>query len=152
MIFSFLIFLLLQSQPPLKAARDFEIATNYELRKKPFADNNRIVLDQALEKEKSSGTDMLPYLFLKLKVKKWASGVDQIKVTDSQNNIHLKKKPNDDGLYIIDMGYVDDMKDKVSSGKYFVLFLKDKKPLEQITIEVEADGTFLVNGERRGKF
>jgi len=151
MFFFSLILIVLQTEVPLKPSRDFEVITNYELRKKPNMEPARIVFDQPSDK-KTVASDMLPFLSLKLIIKKWSPGVTQIKITDSRGAVHLKKKPNDDGIYSFEMGFVDDMKDKVTSGKFFVTFLEDKKPVEQITITVEEDGTFLVNGEKRGKF
>jgi hypothetical protein len=146
------IILLLQDQITQKPNREFEITTKYELRKKPGPEANQVVFDRSEDSKRSNDSDMLPYLTLNIKIKKWAPGVAQIKITDSSGKIFLKKKPSDDGQYSLDMGFVDDMKDKVTSGKFLVAFLKEKKMVEQITIEVEEDGTFLVNGEKRGKF
>jgi hypothetical protein len=143
--------LFLQDQVPTKPAREFEISTKYELRKKPVAEHSKIVFEEKAN-NRESGTDMLPYLIINLKVKKWATDVEQVRVVDSQGKQFLKKKQTDEGLYTWDMGYVDDIKDKVTSGKFIVQFLREKKPAEQIVILIEEDGTFLVNGERRGKF
>jgi hypothetical protein len=151
-MFIFLLFsLLFQDQVPTKAAREFEISTKYELRKKPVSDQPKIVFEQK-ENNRESGTDMLPYLIINLKVKKWGTDVEQIRVVDSNGKQFLKKKQADEGLYTWDMGYVDDIKDKVTPGKFFVQFLREKKLTEQILVQVEEDGTFLVNGEKRGKF
>jgi hypothetical protein len=151
-----LIFLLLsiffQDQTPSKHAREFEITTKYELRKKPVSDQPKIVFDPQQKPERESGTDMLPYLIINLKVKKWAPDVEQVRVVDGNGKQFMKKKQSDEGLYTWDMGYVDDIKDKVTSGKFTVQFIRDKKPAEQIIVQVEEDGTFLVNGEKRGKF
>jgi hypothetical protein len=152
MFLLFILMLLFQDQILLKSSKEFDIITNYELRKKPEGEPNRIVFDRPEEQRKSSGTDLLPYLTLKLKIKKWGNEVTQIKITDSQGKMYLKKKPNESGEYSLDMGFVDDMKDKVTPGKFLVSFLREKKSVEQINIEVEADGTFLINGEKRGKF
>lgn len=151
-MFIFLLFsLLFQDQVPVKPNREFEIATKYELRKKPVSDSPKIVFEQK-ENHRQSGTDMLPYLIINLKVKKWAADVEQVRVVDGSGRQYLKKKQTEDGLYTWDMGYVDDMKDNVTSGKFIVQFLSGKKPAEQIILKVEEDGTFLVNGEKRGKF
>lgn len=148
----FLLFgLLIQNEVPIKPGREFEISTKYELRKKPIGEAPKIVFEQK-ETSRESGTDMLPYLIINLKVKKWATDVDQVRVINSSGKQFLKKKQTDDGLYVWDIGYVDDIKDKVTSGKFFVQFIREKKPIEQILVQIEEDGTFLVNGEKRGKF
>jgi hypothetical protein len=146
-----LLFLFWQESTPLKPFKEFELKTNYELKKKPPVDQTKIVFEQPEEK-RSNSTDLLPFLSIELKVKKWASDVMQIKVIDALGKTILKRKPNDDGTYQFDLGFVDDFKDKIAQGKFYVIFLKDKKIVEQIAIVVEEDGTFLVNGERRGKF
>ncbi len=151
-LYLFAVLIIFQDQVPLKASREFEIITNYALQRKPDPEDPQLVFDKPEDKKKATGTDLLPYLSLQLKVKKWANDVTQVKITDSLGKLYLKKKQNDEGVYLLDMGFVDDIKDKVTSGKFIVTFLKDKKPVEQINIEVEVDGTFLINGEIRGKF
>jgi hypothetical protein len=44
------------------------------------------------------------------------------------------------------------MKDGVTSGTFNINFMERKKIIETITLTVEPDGTFKVNGEKRGKF
>jgi hypothetical protein len=151
MLIFWLLPLFIQDQVQTKPSREFEISTKYELRRKPVSEA-KIVFTEPEQKEKETGTDMLPYLIINLKVKKWTNDVTQVRVIDSQNKLYLKKKATDAGLYRWDMGYIDDIKDKVTPGKFVVQFIADKKPIEQILIVVEEDGTFLVNGEKRGKF
>ena len=151
MLIFWLLPLLIQNQVLTKPSREFEISTKYEFRRKPDTES-KIVFTAPEQKEKESGTDMLPYLIINLTVKKWNNDVTQIRVVDSQNKQHLKKKPTDAGLYTWDMGYIDDIKDRVMPGKFIVQFMAEKKAIEQIIIQVEEDGTFLVNGEKRGKF
>lgn len=153
LIFSFsLMFFFIQDGIPLKSLSEFEVITNYQLKSKPGSDNPVVVFEGVEEKKKESGTELLPYLTIKIKVKRWKVEVEQIKVVDGSGKTHLRKKVNDSGIYELDMGYVDDMKDGITSGKFFVHFLEGKKIVEQITIAVEEDGTFLVNNEKRGKF
>src|SRR5436190_23467669 len=94
-LFYLLIIILIQTDIPLKASREFEVITNYELHKKPDAEHPRIVFEEPEEKHKSTGTDLLPYLSLKIKVKSWADGVTQIKITDHTSKLYLKKKTSD---------------------------------------------------------
>lgn len=153
MLIFWLFLVLFQDQVPNKPAREFEITTQYELKQKP-TDQNKIVFVEPgqVDRPRESGTDMLPYLIINLRVKRWADDVEQVRVVDTFNKQHLKKKADDDAVYTWAMGYVDDIKDKVTPGKFIVQFLRDKKTVEQIVVQVEEDGTFLVNGEKRGKF
>jgi hypothetical protein len=140
-----------QQDPPLKPTSQFDIITNYQLKTKPTSDNPKIVFEREVE-TKETGTDLLPYLAIQIKVKYWKPDVEQIKVVDGLNKTHLKKKVNDSGVYDLDLGYVDDMKDGVTSGTFNINFMERKKIIETITLTVEPDGTFKVNGEKRGKF
>ena len=147
----FSVFLWLQANPPLKPTSQFEIITNYQLKKKPTSDNPIIVYESEEEK-KETGTDLLPYLIIQLKVKYWNPSVDQVRVVDGSNKILLRKKLNDSGVYDLDLGYIDDIKDGVTPGNFVINFLDKKKVIEIVTVAIERDGTFLVNGEKRGRF
>ena len=85
-----LLSLLFQDQVPTKAAREFEISTKYELRKKPVSEQPKIVFAPQERIERESGTDMLPYLIINLKVKKWATDVEQVRVVDSNGKQFLR--------------------------------------------------------------
>ena len=52
----------------------------------------------------------------------------------------------------LDLGFTDDIKDRVGAYEYTVFFLnEDKDQVSKIVIYFEKDGTYLVNGETRGK-
>ena len=51
------------------------------------------------------------------------------------------------------MGFIDDIKDQLAPNEFTVLAMSSEKdPMNRIHMKIEKDGTFLVNGERRGKF
>ena len=147
----FFAFFLVQDTPPLKPTTQFDIITNYQLKKKPTSDNVKIVFERQ-EIDKETGTDLLPYLAIQLRVKHWNPEVNQVRVVDELNKTYLKKKINDTGIYDLELGFIDDIKDGVTSGNFVVNFLNRKKVVEIITITIKQDGTFLVNDEKRGKF
>ncbi len=52
----------------------------------------------------------------------------------------------------LDLGYTDDIKDRVSAYEYVAYFLSDdKKPLSRVVLFFDKDGTYYVNGEKRGR-
>jgi hypothetical protein len=140
-----------QANPPLKPISQFDIITNYQLKKKPTSDNPTIVYEHE-EERKETGTDLLPYLIIQLKVKRWNPDVDRIRVVDGTNKMYLKKKANDSGVYDLDLGYIDDIKDGITSGNFVIHFLNKKKVIEIITFSIDREGSFFVNGEKRGRF
>src|SRR5690349_15639877 len=103
----------IQSEPPLKPIAQFEVITNYDLRKKPETDNTKIVFERS-EEDKRSNVDLLPFISVTLKVKRWNPDVTHVKVVDQFGKQYLKKKVSDEGIYNFDMGFTDDMKDKVT--------------------------------------
>ena len=55
--------------------------------------------------------------------------------------------------YTLDLGYVADVIDRVAPHAYTLTFYDaDRNPVDCIRISVEADGAFIVNGEKRGAF
>jgi hypothetical protein len=53
----------------------------------------------------------------------------------------------------LDMGFTDDMIDRVHAHEYTLTFIDaNKLPVNRIVINVAEDGSFFVNGEKRGKF
>lgn len=80
-------------------------------------------------------------------------GEDRIKISDSNRRTMLNKKVTENDAFNLDLGFTDDMKDRTSPHEYFVHFLSaDKKTIvSRILIDVGEDGTFTVNGEKRGK-
>ncbi|HET9486931.1 MAG TPA: hypothetical protein VFO54_05835, partial [Chryseosolibacter sp.] len=63
------------------------------------------------------------------------------------------KKIDLNSILVMDLGFTDDMKDRVTPHEYTLTFVSEEKvPLEVILIKVDEDGSFFVNGEKRGKF
>ena len=146
-----LFILLFQDSPTVKPTKEFEVKTDYQLKKKPTEEPIKIVFEKT-EVKRNSNTDLLPFLSINLKVKKWEASVTHVKAVDSQNKTIAKTKAGDEEIFRFDIGYVDDIKDKITSGKFTVLFLAKKKSVEQIQLLIDEEGNFFVNGEKRGKF
>jgi hypothetical protein len=53
----------------------------------------------------------------------------------------------------LDIGYTDDVKDRLVASQYTITFLgEEKNQISRIVIFIDKDGTFFVNDEIRGKF
>ena len=114
---------------------------------------NKIDMDMTLkEYEKTKGSGLLPYLYLNLKVLKQQSNEIRLKVIENGTNHVLSKKVDPSTILKLDLGFTDDIKDRVGAYEYTVVFLnEDKDPVSRIVIYFEKDGTYLVNGQNRGK-
>lgn len=132
---------------------EFEIKLNFEFKDRPQRDPNKIELDQTRkEYERTRPSGPLPYLYLNLKVLKQSPEEVRIRIIENGNKTVLNKKFDMNTVLKLDMGFTDDIKDRVSAYEYTVYYLtQDKNPVSKVVIYFEEDGTYLVNGQKRGK-
>jgi hypothetical protein len=150
MMLLFLLFsLFFQDNVPFKPNEEFELKMDYQFKQRATSDQK--VIDFSEQRTKSLGP--LPYLVLDLRIIKINQGEDRIRVYGNKESPVVTKKLKEDVVLKLDLGFTDDMKDRVSAHEYTVLLLRDanKEPVSKIIIHVAEDGTFLVNGEKRGK-
>lgn len=151
MIFAWMLYAVLlvhQGDVPYKPNEHFELKLDYTFRQRPPADRASANM---LERQPSSGA-LLPYVTIQLKVITLQPDETRLRITTNDNNVirHKKVQPQDEIKF--DMGFAADMKDRVKPYEYIVSFLSsDKKDRSRIVISVAEDGTFIVNGEQRGK-
>jgi hypothetical protein len=110
------------------------------------------VSETRAEHDKRLSTTPLPYLNLHVKILTHKPEEIKIKVVkDDQNTVYNKKLVA--GMeFRIDVGFTDDLKDRISGYKHVIQFLStDKNVLSIILIEFYKDGNYMVNGEKRGK-
>jgi len=148
-----LLFLVQEDQTPFKPREEFEIKLDFEFRDRPVRDANSIELNQTQrEYERSRAVGPLPYLFLNLRVLKQTPGEVRIRVVENGVRTALNKKIDMNAVLKLDMGYTDDIKDRVKAYEYTVYYLNaEKKPLSKVVIYFDEDGTYFVNSEKRGK-
>lgn len=155
--FNILFFLLysLQTGIPPKPKEDYKIELEYIFKQKASEINNDLVeFDPGTGKaSKKFASGSLPYLLINFKVIKLSEGEVRIKVINNTGQSMLSKKAVAGDTYKLDLGYTDDMKDRVTAHEFNVYFLTDKKKeVSVVTLFIGEDGTFMVNGEVRGKF
>ena len=141
------VFLLRQDEVPFKPNDEFDLKLNFEFKTR-VTDTSVAFNDGSARKP--SGP--LPYLNINLKVLKLGTGEVRVRVTRNKGDNILSRKAEADMQIKLDMGFTDDIKDQVTANQYTILFLsKEKIPLSKIEILFQKDGTYLVNGEKRGK-
>lgn len=137
-----------QETIPYKPSSEFELKMDYAFKQRTL-DHTKAV-DFTEKPGRSIGP--LPYLGLELKLIIINANEERIQIIDNTGRTSLSKKLKGGLLIKMDLGFTDDMKDRVTAHEYKVLILDtNKKPTNQILIHVAEDGTFLVNGEVRGK-
>ncbi|HEX8037651.1 MAG TPA: hypothetical protein VF490_00810 [Chryseosolibacter sp.] len=139
---------------PLKPTHEFEIRLDYNFRPRPVADNNTVHLGEtSREFSRRTSQGVLPYLVLYVKPLALREEKMRIRISSNDGGKLTMRKAILNSEVELDLGFTDDMKDRVTSHEYTLTFLsEDKEPVDKIVISVAEDGSFLVNGELRGKF
>lgn len=141
-----------QDETPFKPTEEFEVKLNFEFKER-IKDSNKIELNQTQrDYQRSRASGPLPYLFLNLKILKQQAEEVRVRIEQNGANDVMNRKFDPNTILKLDMGFTDDIKDRVSPYEYTIYFLsKDKKPLSKVTIFFEENGTYIVNGQIRGK-
>lgn len=136
---------------PYRNKEDFHVEIKYDLRVRPATSSNTLNLDQTTPTRQRTG--MLPYLLISVRIINVTAEEVRFKCEDNLGQTHFSKKLPKAATFMIDMGFIDDIKDQLSPNTYEVFAMSGKKePINRIHLRIEKDGTFLVNGEKRGKF
>jgi hypothetical protein len=144
----------MQSEPPFKPSGDFELKIEYIFKERPPTDRQVVLLDdESNNKASKSGAGQLPYLQIQLKVLSVTDQEKRIRILDTEGRIVYNRKGAAGSVIKLDWGFTEDIKYRLISHEYAVQFLdEEKKTVSRIYMFIEEDGTFLVNGETRGKF
>jgi hypothetical protein len=141
--------ILFQEPIPYKGNDEFELKLDMQFKKRPPPNLNKV----DLEKRTLPASGMnAPYLYIDLRVLKPVPDEYRVKVTKNNNDILMSRKFDPSTVIKLDLGFTDDIKDHIRPHHYMITFLsKEKDPLSRVEIFFEKDGTYIVNGEKRGK-
>ncbi|NOS93838.1 MAG: hypothetical protein HOP30_18125 [Cyclobacteriaceae bacterium] len=132
-------------QLPYKANSEYEAKIDLSFREKPKQDNTN-TFNFSVEKKRPVG----PVAYLTIHFKMLISN-GEVKIKMIQGEKSRTEKIKVDEVKKLEMGFIDEL--KLEGTQLQLVFLNDKKTaISQILISIEKDGTFLMNGERRGKF
>jgi hypothetical protein len=139
---------------PFKAREEFEIKLDYQLKQRPPRDINEVQLNDSRRAfEQRTQSMMLPYVVLNIKLLKLPGSKMRVRISNNRVEKPAFKKIDLNSMLVMDLGFTDDMKDRVTPHEYTLTFVSEEKvPLEVILIKIDEDGSFFVNGEKRGKF
>lgn len=139
---------------PYKPKEEFDIKLDYKFKQRPTADlsSSTNLYETNAERERRTSNDLLPYLILQIKILK-LNNESRYRIS---NNLGIKpsaKKIEEGAIIYLDLGFTADMKDHITPHEYTVVFLSpERSETGRILIQVDEDGSFLVNGEKRGRF
>lgn len=138
------------AEVPFRAKDDFQVELKYNFKERPSKDGNTLAWEADPLKVK---TGLLPYLVVHVKILNPKTEEIRFKCEDNFGKAIFNKKAEKTLDYDIDMGYIDDVKDHVTPYQYTLYAVaENKQAINRIEFLVTEDGTFLVNGEKRGKF
>lgn len=139
---------------PHKPKDEFEIKLDYQFKNRPTQGLNSIHLDETKkEHDRRVSSAPLPFLTLNIKMLKLSQEEVKVKITNNLTARVSIKKVEAGTIIPLELGFTDDVKDRVTAHQYFLTLISAKKAeINKIEIMIEEDGTFLVNGEKRGKF
>jgi hypothetical protein len=149
----YLIFFLLQDLP-YKPKEEFDIKLDYQFKQRSQENQGAVHLNETeRERQRRTSTAQLPYLILKIKMLKLGEEEARVRIVNNLDQQVYNKKVEEGSIISLDMGFTADVKDRVKAHQYSILLLSPtKNEKSRILIDVEKDGTFLVNGEKRGRF
>lgn len=143
-----------QQQTPFKNNEEFKITIDYQLKERAAANPSTIDFTETRgERAKKDQGGVLPFLVINLIVFKLSADEAKIRCVNNRGDIVISRKAKENVMFKISMGFTDDIKDGVSANQYIVSFNSpDKKEVSCIQLFIDKDGTFFINGEKRGKF
>ena len=153
-LFVFLSFAL-QEEVPYKPNDEFQLELEYTFKQKPGIDHPVFDFTESTadNAKKQSPGGPLPYLIINFKTLKLAGEEARVRCVNNLGSLVVTKKAEVGSSFKIDLGYTDDIKDRVTAHEYNIFFLSSKKKeLSRVHLFIYEDGTFLVNDEIRGKF
>ena len=134
-----LAFLFQQESVPFKPTEEFEIKLEYEFRKRtPLSASEQMIREANQQPVKLNDASPLPYVILNLKIKEVSDQEVRLKVFQSDKPFFAKRKIEAGSEVKIELGFTDDMKDRVSAFEYTLYFLSEKK-VEVSKIEIFVD-------------
>ncbi len=148
LIVYFLLSFLVQDSIPFKPDSEFEFTLNYEFRNKPGID--RFEVDWSNTQKYSGGT--LPFATVTIKLLTLSEDEERAKVITNLGNRIYSRKADLDTEIVVDMGFTDDLKDHVGAYLYDIVFFSKRNDVSRINLYVDEEGTFFINGNKRGKF
>ncbi|MEM7107075.1 MAG: hypothetical protein AAF519_02530 [Bacteroidota bacterium] len=125
----------------------FELDYTFKTRSAPSIDKVSFV-----ESNAPRGSQVLPYLKIKFDFSDFEIRYYRLKVYNNVGIVIKNRKIKRPVSYTLDMGFSDDLKDRVTSHKYSIYFYeKSKQPISKIDIEVAENGDLFLNGEFHGR-
>ncbi|MEM6362697.1 MAG: hypothetical protein AAF149_10715 [Bacteroidota bacterium] len=138
-----------QEDVPYEPRDNFGFELDYTFKTRPPPDSEKVYL---AENRSVRGSQVLPYLKLRFEFSSFDATYFRYKVENHVGSVIKSRKLKFPDSYVLDMGFSDDVKDRVTPHQYTIYFYnKTKEPISKIAIEVAENGDLLLNGEFHGR-
>lgn len=135
-------------EAPYLAEEDFEFKLDYDFQVRPAPPVDKVNLVE----ERRYSPSPLPYVKVSFTFNKFPEGAFRLRVQDNNGESIKSKKVSKVDVLDFDLGFSDDIKDRVRPHIYYVYIEnKDKERLSMIKIFVEESGDFYLNDNLFGK-
>lgn len=147
-----LLFLILNFQEvPVKPSAEYTLKFDLSFKSEPSNPTKFETVPETGGLRNARQYTNLPYLELKLKALVLTNEETRIRVTRGEE-VFINRKIKAGDEVGIQVGFIADIKDEMVPGNFTVHFLSnDRQAISQIQILFDADGSFYVNGEKRGQ-
>lgn len=136
-----------QQEISFKAGNEYELKIDLSFRKRDAITGE--IFDAGGSRIKTTDQP-IAYLAVFFKLLK-SNNETRVRILNQKKVTSKKIKVNE--VEKIEMGFVEDLKYQTEPSLLTILLLDDqKKEVSQVILTIEPDGTFLVNGVKRGKF
>jgi hypothetical protein len=137
---------------PYKPKAEFDIQLDYKFKARPAESSTTLLAESQIGNNNKTSSALLPYLILNVKINKLNNEM-RLRISNNLNTKFQTRKVAEGTIFPINMGFTADVKDRVAPHEYVLTFLSpEKSETSRIVIHVEEDGSFIVNGEKRGRF
>lgn len=128
---------------------DFEFKMDYDFKAKPPPEQGKV---NYMERDRQTSTGLLPYVKVNFTFHHVPDQAFRVRVYDGKGDVVTSRKLKKIDELSFDLGYSDDIKDRVEPHTYYIyLENKEKERLSQIKIFVEESGDFYLNDELFGR-
>ncbi len=134
---------------PYEPKENFNFELDYTFKTRVPSESEKISF---VESNASRGSQILPYLKVLFNFSGFDDRYYRYKVKNLAGAVVKNRKIKLPESLVLDMGFSDDIKDRITSHKYTIFFYtKDKITISKIDIEVAENGDLLLNGELYGR-
>lgn len=151
-----LLVFLQSAEAPFKAADEYDIKIDIQIKPRPIAPGNsesKIDVTEPPSAREKREVGPSPYLVLNVKFLKLSDKEMKVRIIDGFGKMVYQKKLKEGGVIKLDVGFINDVKQGLVSGEYNITLLSaDKKPSSRIHVVITREGRYTVNDVLCGKF